>query len=56
MGGELNFNVQGGNIGGILVMFWWREKTKPILQGPDVWDGKNSLVLGIRLNTKMLKT
>lgn len=54
MGDELNFNVQGGNIGNISKV-WWREITKPILQGPNVRDGKNSLVLSIRLNTKMVK-
>jgi hypothetical protein len=40
MSGELNFNVQGGNIGGIRNV-WQRERTKLILQGPNVWDGKN---------------
>jgi hypothetical protein len=38
---ELNFNVQGGNMGGISSV-WWREIIRPILQGLDVWDGKNN--------------
>jgi hypothetical protein len=55
MGGELNFNVQGGIMGGISNV-WWRERTKLILQGPNVCDGKYNLVLGIRSNPKMEKT
>jgi hypothetical protein len=35
---------------------WRREKTKSNLQGPNVWDGKDNLVLGIKLNIKMVKT
>jgi hypothetical protein len=51
MSGELNFNMQGG-----IRNVWQRERTKPILQGPNVWDGKNNLVLRSRLNIKMVKT
>jgi hypothetical protein len=50
---ELQY-VRGGDMGGISNV-WWREKIKPYLQGPNVWDGKDSLVLDIKLNTKMVK-
>ncbi len=54
MGGDLNFNVQGGNMGGISSV-WWKEIIKPILQGPNVWDGKKKLVLSIKLKIKWQK-
>jgi hypothetical protein len=48
---ELQYVRGGGNMGGISNV-WWKEKTTPNLQGPNVWDGKDNLVLGI----KMVKT
>jgi hypothetical protein len=41
-----------GGTWGVLIMFGEGRK----LQGPNVWDGKYNLVLGIRSNTKMTKT
>jgi hypothetical protein len=41
-------HVQGGNMGGINNV-WWKEKTRLVLQGPNVWDGKHNLVLGIKI-------
>jgi len=44
MGYELNFIMLGGNMDMFSVWLW--EKNGPILQGPQVWGGNGSLVIG----------
>jgi len=45
MGHEFNFIMQTGNVLGTFSVWLW-EKNEPILQGPKVWGGNESLVIG----------